>query len=316
MKLILPKTLASHLVPHLSKAVDVVWHSREGLEGQADDAEVYCNDPDFDYDVHHQVLTTASKLRWYHATSAGVNHILNDLRPHRFHFTNSAGIFAEPIAETVIGYILAQAKAFFYFRSQQKMHQWDTESDTDTRMYELAGRTLLVIGAGGIGQAIARRASALGLRVLGVRRHPFSTPYFEQVVGTEWRSLLPDAHFVVLSTPLTSETEGLIDMSALRSMRADAYLINVGRGELVDETALVEALQQGYIAGSALDTFHTEPLPIDSPLWSLDNVFITPHASGFSCRNLERIAGLFLSNLDRYRKGKPLRNQVDLLAGY
>ena len=316
MKLILPRSLAPNLTPHLPKAVDVVWHSKEGIEGQVEDTEVYCNDPDFDYGVHQQILATASGLRWYHATSAGVNHIVNDLKQRQLSFTNSAGVFADPIAETVVGYILAQARAFFYLRSQQKVCRWDTKFDADTRMYELTGRTLLIVGAGGIGQVIARRASALGLRIWGVRRHPSPMPHFDQVVSADWRSLLPEAHFVVLATPLTPETKGMIDATTLRSMRSDAYFINVGRGELVDEAALLDVLQQGRIAGAALDTFQTEPLPGDSPFWSLDNVFVTPHASGLSHRNLGRLADLFIANLERYRQGQPLHNQVDLSAGY
>ena len=177
--------------------------------------------------------------------------------------------------------------------------------------------TLLIIGAGGIGQAIAQRASAFGMRVWGFCRHPQPLPGFERVVGAdEWRSLLPEADYVVIATPLTPETQGMIDAATLRSMRPSAYLINVARGAVVDEAALLTAVDEGWIAGAGLDTFCTEPLPLDSPFWSRQNVFVTPHCSGSSPRAIQRSIALFLDNLTCYRAGTPLRNVVDKTAGY
>ncbi len=134
--------------------------------------------------------------------------------------------------------------------------------------------------------------------------------------ANEWRSLLPEADYVVLATPLTAETKHLIDADALKAMRPDAYLINIARGAVVDEAALIAALKEEWIAGAALDTFFTEPLPSESPFWTLPNVFVTPHCSGYSPRIAERTIALFLDNLSRYQTGKPLRNVVDKSVGY
>ncbi|MGB3613946.1 MAG: D-2-hydroxyacid dehydrogenase [Elainellaceae cyanobacterium] len=317
MKLILPTTIADSLTPQLNAQYDgleVVWASEAGdVAGDIADAEIFVSDPDFNRKAHRRVLESAPALRWYHSASAGVDHLVADLRSRDIRLTNSAGVFAGPIAETVMGYILAQSKAFFHLRSQQSQHIWSPREDYE----ELADKVLLIVGAGGIGQAIARRAAAFDMRLWGSRRHPQPQPPFERVVGADaWKDLLPEAHYVVLTTPLTPETEGMLDGAALAKMRADAYLINVGRGALILEQALVKVLQQRRIAGAALDTVVTEPLPQGSPFWELDNVFITPHASGLSPRNNERIAALFLDNLSRYRDGTPLRNEVDLSLAY
>ncbi|MDM3847842.1 MAG: NAD(P)-dependent oxidoreductase, partial [Aphanizomenon gracile PMC644.10] len=132
----------------------------------------------------------------------------------------------------------------------------------------------------------------------------------------EWKELLPEAEFVVIATPLTSETKGMIDVETLRLFRPDSYLINIARGAIVDESALAKALQESWIAGAALDTVFTEPLPVESPLWTLPNVFITPHCSGNSPRVKERTVALFLDNLNRYHQGQSLSNVVDKTAGY
>jgi hypothetical protein len=171
--------------------------------------------------------------------------------------------------------------------------------------------------AGGIGQEIAVRAKAFGMRIFGSSRNARPLANFDKVVGAnEWKQLLPESEFVVIATPLTPETKGLIDLETLRLFRPDAYLINIARGAIVDESALTTALQEGWIAGAALDTAFTEPLPAESPLWTLPNVFITPHCSGNSPRVKERTLALFLDNFNRYCQGKPLRNVVDKTAGY
>ena len=317
MKLILPAAIADSLTPlHPPQhgKFEIAWATKDGtIDGNIADAEVFVSDPDFNRKAHHHALKSAPNLRWYHSASAGVDHILADLRSRDIQLTNSAGVFADPIAETVMGYMLAQSKGFFHLRSQQAQHIWSPREDYD----ELTDKVVLIVGAGGIGQAIAHRAAAFGMRLWGSRRTPQPQPPFERIVGADaWQDLLPEAHYVVLTAPLTPETKGMMDGAALGKMRPDAYLINVGRGALVEEQALLKALQQRRIAGAALDTFAAEPLPQDSPFWTLDNVFITPHASGLSPRNNERIAALFLDNLSRYQQGLPLRNQVDLSLAY
>jgi phosphoglycerate dehydrogenase-like enzyme len=155
------------------------------------------------------------------------------------------------------------------------------------------------------------------MRILGSRRTPRPMPGVERVVGNDgWRELLPEADYVVLATPLTAETRGMLDAAAFAAMKPSAYLVNIARGAIVDEPAMVAALREGHIAGAALDTFEQEPLPPDSPLWSMPNVTITPHSTAHSPRMRERQIGLFLENLRRFRNSEPLLNVVDIAAGY
>lgn len=318
MKLILPIEFSNSLKPHLPEDVEQIWADDEGnLDGDAIAAEIYFNGSYLKRSTLHRVLEAAPHLRWQHTPSAGVDHILASplFRERDIELTNSAGIYAVPIAEFVITLILNQAKRFAAVRSQQQAHRWHQEIGLEFN--ELTDATLLIIGAGGIGQAIATRASAFGMRVWGSRRRTDSLPGFEQVVGTEeWRSLLPAADYVVVATPLTPETRGMIDATVLQAMPPHAYLINIARGAIVNEADLLTALKAGWIAGAGLDTFDTEPLPADSPFWSLPNVTVSPHCSGFSPRNDRRIVDLFLDNLNRYRNSRSLRNVVNSEAGY
>jgi phosphoglycerate dehydrogenase-like enzyme len=176
---------------------------------------------------------------------------------------------------------------------------------------------LLIVGVGGIGQAIAERAAAFGMRVYGSRRTPRPTPGIELVVGADgWRELLPAADYIVVAAPLTAETRGMIDAAALAAMKPTAYLINIARGAVLDEPALLAALRAGRLAGAALDTFEPEPLPADSALWAMPNVTITPHATAHSPRMHARQLALYVENLVRFRDGQPLLNVVDKAAGY
>ena len=315
MKLILPIQVATDIQPHLPSDVEFVRVDSEGnLDGDASDAEVYLNGFYLKSTVLHKVLAAAPALRWQHTPSAGVNHILTPSFLERdIILTNGTGIYAIPIAEFVLAFMLYHAKNLSKVQAWQAEHHWGT----DFQLQELMDATLLIIGAGSIGKAIAQRAKAFGMRVWGSRRNPQPLPEFERVVGaTEWRSLLPEADYVVIATPLTSETKGMFDATALRAMRPNAYLINIARGAIVDEAALLTALREGWIAGAGLDTFCTEPLPPDHPFWSLPNVFVTPHCSGFSPQVIQRSLALFLDNLTRYQAGIPLRNVVDKNAGY
>ncbi|MDF5725007.1 MAG: D-2-hydroxyacid dehydrogenase [Rhizonema sp. PD37] len=315
MKLILPVEVAEELIPHLPSDTAVVRVNSEGnLDGDATDAEIYFSWFFLKPNILHKVLAAAPQLRWHHAPNAGVNHILTPIYLERnLILTNGAGVHAIPIAEFVITYMLAYAKKLHQLYTFQAEHSWQRGFQTQ----DLWDATLLIIGAGSIGQEIAARAKPFGMRIYGSRRHPEPLPNFDKVVGAnEWRSLLSEAHYVVIATPLTQETKGLIDAEVLHSMRHDAYLINIARGAVVDEPALLEALKENQIAGAALDTLFTEPLPPESPFWSLNNVFVTPHCSGHSPRVKERSLALFLDNLTRYRHNQPLRNVVDKNAGY
>ncbi|GCL35802.1 MULTISPECIES: D-2-hydroxyacid dehydrogenase [Sphaerospermopsis] len=315
MKLILPVEIAHEIEPHLPKNTIVLRVDSEGnIDGDATDAEVYFSWFYLKPTTLHRVLYAAPSLRWHHAPNAGVNHILTPKYLERdLILTNGAGVHGIPIAEFVITYLLAYSKRLPSLYKLQNEHDWQR----GLPIQELFEKTLLIIGAGGIGQEIAVRAKAFGMRIFGSSRHPKPLPNFDKVVGAnDWKELLPEAEFVVIATPLTPETKGMIDVETLRLFRPDSYLINIARGAIVDESALIQALQEGWIAGAALDTVFIEPLPAESPLWTLPNVFITPHCSGNSPRVKERTLALFLDNFTRYRQGKPLRNVVDKTAGY
>ncbi|MFN6182453.1 MAG: D-2-hydroxyacid dehydrogenase [Dolichospermum sp.] len=315
MKLILPVEIAHEIEPHLPENTILVRVDSEGnIDSDATDAEVYFSWFYLKPTTLHRVLDAGPSLRWHHAPNAGVNHILTPKYLQRdLILTNGAGVHGIPIAEFVITYLLAYCKQLPSLYQLHNEHNWQR----DLPIQELFDKTLLIIGAGGIGQEIAVRAQAFGMRIFGSCRHPEPLPNFDKVVGAnEWKQLLPESEFVVIAAPLTLETKGMIDMETLGLFRPDSYLINIARGAIVDESALTTALEKGWIAGAALDTVFTEPLPAESPLWTLPNVFITPHCSGNSPRVKERTLALFLDNLTRYRQGKPLRNVVDKTAGY
>ncbi|AFY31735.1 D-2-hydroxyacid dehydrogenase [Calothrix sp. PCC 7507] len=323
VKVILPVDLIAEIEPKLPPDIQVVRVDSKGnIDGDASDAEVYLNGFYLKRDVFEKVLDAAPKIRWQQAISAGVNHILIPKFLSRdIILTNTAGVHAIPISEFVLTFILHHAKNLRKLEALQAKHTWalppEETSVKELFLQELTNATLLIIGAGNIGQAIASRAKAFNMRVWGSRRRPEPLPNFDKIVGVdEWRSLLPEVDYLVIATPLTPETTKLIDESVLRALRPSAYLINIARGAIVDEPALITALREGWIAGAGLDTVSTEPLPPDNPLWSFPNVFITPHCSALSPYLKERLTELFLDNLQRYQAGLPLRNVVDKQAGY
>ncbi|NTW97847.1 MAG: D-2-hydroxyacid dehydrogenase [Oscillochloris sp.] len=314
MKIIVPTAIRDLLAPQLPAWAEPLWFDRSvGCSGDLADAVAYfrwwSGEPKLE-----DVLAAAPGLRWLQTPSAGVDQVLTPTMFARdILLTNSAGVHAIPIAEFVLGFMLAHAKQLGAFRAAQAEGRWITHV-SPCELYE---STLLIIGMGGIGQAIAERAVAFGVRVYGSRRTPRPLPGVAQVVGSQgWRELLPEADYVVVAAPLTPETRGMIDAAAFATMKPTAYLINIARGALLDEPALIAALREGRIGGAALDTFEREPLPAESPLWSLPNITITPHATAYSPRMRERQIALFLDNLARFQAGQPLLNVVDKAAGY
>lgn len=257
---------------------------------------------------------TAPTLRWIHVAAAGVDKLLFDeLIASEVTVTNSRGIFESSIAEFVLGVTLAFAKDFpgnYRFQQQQQWQHRDTE--------RITGRRALVVGTGPIGRATARLLRAAGMRVAGVGRTAReSDPDFGVVhEDTALLEVLPDADYVVAVAPLTDRTRGLFDARAFAAMKSTARLVNVGRGELVAERELVTALESGAIGGAALDVFATEPLPVDSPLWDLPNVLVSPHMSGDFLGWEEALAELFVENFQRWSVGESLRNVVDKRLGY
>ncbi|PDW01633.1 D-2-hydroxyacid dehydrogenase [Candidatus Viridilinea mediisalina] len=314
MKIIAPTQIRHLLAPQLPAEVTPVWIAPElHFEGDPTGALAYMRWWG-EQEAFIYVLQEAQQLRWVHTPSAGVDHLLVPAVYERdLLLTNSAGVHAIPMAEFVLGLLLAYVKRLPYFYNAQAERRWAG----DIGLAELHGATMLILGLGGIGQAIAERAAAFGMRVWGSRRKPIATPHVERVVtGDEWRTLLPATDYLVVTAPLTAATRGMVDAAALAALPPSAYLVNVGRGPLIDEAALIEALRHGKLAGAALDTFDQEPLPPEHPFWIMPNVTITPHATAFSPRMHQRQVTLFLDNLVRFMQGQPLRNIVDKSAGY
>lgn len=289
----------------VSPAPDGAW------TGDADGIEVAYFSEDFWTSGHFRAvlpqLFALPGLRWFHSFSAGVDHpAFRALIDRGVILTNSAGTSSKPIAQYVLGMMLRVAKRMDTWAQAQRDRVWE---QVQTR--ELTGMTVGIVGVGQIGGEVARLARAFGMRVVGSRRRPRKPRYVDELVPPErLHDLLAAADFVVLALPLSAATEGLIGAAELRAMRSDAWLINVSRGRVVDEDALIAALREGTIGGACLDVVREEPLPESSALWSLPNAIVTPHNSGWSPLNLGRGTELFLGNLARYVAGRPLRNRV------
>ena len=260
-------------------------------------------------------------LRWVHTGSAGVGAALfREMVESDVVLTNSAGVHAPPMAETVLGMMIYFARGFdFAVRDQQKGH-WDQTAfgTTASPVMELSGATLGIIGYGGVGRAIAQKARAFDMRVIATRlKGEGSDDGTEIVTGRAGlERVLRESDVVVITIPATKETNKLIGPAELAMLKPSAILINVARGNIIDEQALIEVLRAKRIRGAGLDVFEQEPLPDDSPLWKLENVLILPHVSATTPRFWERQADLILSNFERYLKGEPLLNVVDKRAGY
>ncbi|OYO20941.1 hydroxyacid dehydrogenase [Enemella dayhoffiae] len=256
----------------------------------------------------------ADRLRWVHVASAGVDAVLFDeLRDSDVLLSNARGVFDQPIAEFVLASVLAHLKDLpRLYRRQQERHWEHAET------LRAAGRTALVVGTGGIGRATARLLKAVGFEVRGVGRTPRVTdPDFGQVVpSAELAEHVGWADHVVLAAPLTDQTRGLVERRVLAAMRPTAQLVNVGRGPLVVEADLIAALESGGIAAAALDVFETEPLPNDSPLWSLPGVQVSAHLSGDVVGWRDSLAEQFEQNLRRWVAGEELPSVVDKQRGY
>jgi len=244
----------------------------------------------------------------------------DDIRRSSVVITNSRHVHAVTMAEHTLGLMLALARRLPSAARYQLEKHWAQQEiwDETPHPVEINGRTLVIIGYGAIGQELAKRARACDMRVVGVKRDPArGGEHADRVVGTgELASVLPEADFVVLAAPLTPETEHAFGPAHFGAMKKTAYFVNVGRGALVDEKALVAALEERSIAGAAIDVAETEPLAADSPLWSAPNLFITPHLAGVSERLWHRHAALLLDNLERYFAGRELLNVVDKERGY
>jgi len=248
-------------------------------------------------------------LNWFHSFSAGVDHpVFRSLLERGVLLSNSSGSSAPSIAQYVIGMMLRVSKRMDGWAANQREGVWQSQ-ETE----ELTGKTVGIVGVGAIGGEVARLAKALGMRVIGLRRRQRPLRNVDELLPPErLPELLEASDYVVLTVPLSSETDGMIGEAELRAMKPSAWLINIARGRVVREEALIEALRARTIAGAVLDVFEEEPLPGESELWALPNVIVTPHNSGWSPLNFERASELFVENFGRFVAGRPLRNQVRL----
>lgn len=269
---------------------------------------------DFRADALRNAWAKASELRWIHWSGAGVDAVLfPELVHSEVVLTNSRGLFDRAMAEYVLGFIIAFAKSFPETFELQAKATWKY------RLTEkIEGQKVLILGVGSIGREIARVLGAFGLEVSGIGRRARDEDSDFNAIGSpdELDARLPEADYVVIIVPRTSETENMFGAEQLRLMKPTARLINIARGAIVDEQALVAALEAGEIAGAALDVFETEPLPQSSPLWKMSNVIVSPHMSGDFIDHQAAIAQLFLRNLDCYQSGKPLHNVVAKDLGF
>jgi phosphoglycerate dehydrogenase-like enzyme len=255
------------------------------------------------------------KLRWVHTFSAGVDRHVPELAAYeRITLTNNTGAYDVPIAEHVIAMIFAAAKRVPEHLAAQGRHEWQREVPHQ----ELRDATLVILGLGSIGTELARLASGVGLRVVGVRRDASRpVPGVDRVVPPErFAEVAREADYLAVTAALTPQTRGMLSADILRALKPTAWVINIARGPIVDERALIDALRSRRIGGAALDVFETEPLPKDSPLWTFDNAILTPHVSNSSPKVRERSLALVTENVRRFKAGEPMLNVVDRAAGY
>ena len=257
-----------------------------------------------------------SGVKLLQSTNAGVEKLLAGI-PEGVIITNATGAFGEVISEYIIGGVLALCRDLLQYREQQRRHVWQEIPHG----LLLCGRNALILGCGDIGASTAEKLRAFGMNVTGIRRSPAPTRGFDRVFGADMLDeLLPEADLLICCLPHTPETAGLLSDRRIALMKRGAVLMNVGRGSLLDEAALADALKSGRLSGAVLDVFAQEPLPERSPLWDMENVLITPHVSGPSFGHFpeveRRIAGICADNISRFLAGKPLVNVIDRSRGY
>lgn len=261
-------------------------------------------------------LKNAKNLRWLQLVSAGADkYIDKNLYANRdIILTNSSGVYGIPIAEHVFAMILAFNRNLQEYTLLKQEKRWHVINE----VREFYGSTVGVIGLGDIGREVAKRAKALGAKVIALKKNPSGKPdYVDQLYLTEEiDEVLKQSDYVILTLPATNKTRGIISEERLRIMKPNAFLVNIGRGELICQEALVKALKNNWIAGAGLDVTTPEPLPEDNPLWELSNVMITQHSSGISKENDARRLNIFLDNLKRYLNNEKLKNEVDFSEGY
>jgi phosphoglycerate dehydrogenase-like enzyme len=293
-----------------------VGNSAEAFVRAAPDATVIFN-WSLAGDLQREVFRMCPNLEWVHSRSAGLDGLLfPELVESPVRLTNARGVFSESLGEFVVGAILYFAKDLRRMIRNQAAGVWEPFD-----IVEVRGQTVGIVGYGDIGRAVATRVRALGMRVLAVKRHgpavPEADPLAERIYGPEGLvEMISRSDYVVAAAPLTPETVGMIGAPELAAMKPDAVLINVGRGPVIQEAALVEALSEKRIKGAALDVFDTEPLPQGHPFYKLENVLLSPHCADHTPDWLDQAMRFFLEQFERFRKGEPLKNVVDKKMGY
>ncbi len=286
----------------------------------------------FSFRVPPQVIAAAPQLRWVQLLSAGADHLPTAELGHHVAITTASGIHAATMAEYTIASMLAFAHKLHMLIRAQMHREWRRSGEFMSMVDSMRSRTLGVVGYGSIGRETARIAQALGMRVLALKRDPTvrTDPGWmpaglgdpegripERFYGAgERREMLAECDYITVTLPLTEATRGFIGLSELAAMRPHAYLVNVGRGEVIDQGALVDALRSGRLGGAGLDVFEREPLEADSPLWEMENTILTPHMSGSFKGYVAAACELFAENLRRFAANQPLLNRIDPALGY
>ena len=312
-----PQWLAGRLQKDFPQIEIVDLPSYEEIDAQIGDAEIVIG-----WSLRSEQLQSARQLRWIHSPAAAVHQLmLPEVVNSNIVLTNGRDINGPVVAEHVIALILALAKNLPQLVRLQQRRLWGQEIiwNRSPHPREIAGATLGLVGLGSIGSRVAEHAAALGMRVLAVRenlRKPIPEGVERVLALSDIDQLISQSDYVALTVPVTPATRQLMNAARFARMKPDACLINVGRGPLVDEAALLAALLEGRIGGAALDVFEQEPLPTDSPLWDLENLLITPHTAGLTERLWERQYGSIAENLRRYLEHRPLLGMVDKQKGY
>ena len=294
------------LTPEQHASIEVTFYSRDIWAGTN---KIRLSDAAM---VYWPIVDTAPNLKWLQVVSAG-----SDQKPYQpniqrgIRLTTSAGANAEPVGLTAVTGLLMLARNFPHWIRAQQKREWSPQLVADSPA-DLPGQTALIVGMGHIGKVIARALQGMGVRVVGVRRNAAPAEHFDEVRPVSGLDdLLPGCDWLILACPLTAETRGLIDERRFRLLPRTAGLVNMSRGPVIDEAALIRLLAGGHLRGAYLDVFATEPLPSASPLWSLPNVIITPHNSSTATGNYRRGVEIFLRNLDAYLRGNaPLENEI------
>ncbi|MFZ5942792.1 MAG: D-2-hydroxyacid dehydrogenase [Bacillota bacterium] len=308
------KISSRHLEPIMQQYPDLLIEhvNSEEILSRISEAEIIIS---YGEDLTSEIISEAINLKWLMVMSAGIDKLpLNQLMKQEILVTNARGIHKNPMAEHAFALMLQDSRRLIPLLDFQRAKDWDRS----IRVRELTGLNLVIVGAGAIGQEVARKAKAFDMNTFGISYSGKGLANIDKMYKADglWE-VLPQADYIVLITPLTPQTRDMFGEREFKGMKKDCFFINIARGEVVQEDALVKALKEGWIRGAAIDTFREEPLPKNSPLWDLPNLVITPHLAGLTPHYMERAVEIFKHNLEIYTSGKgTMKNIVDLRKGY